>query len=808
MTDTAACFHCALPVLAQGYTVSIDDRVRTVCCPGCKAVAELIRDSGMARYYTLRDAPEPGGVRPEDDAGEWQVFNRHDMLAAFASTSGGKTAATIYVGGLYCTACSWLIETTLRAVPGVIEVEVNPITHRLRSLIDARRVGLGDLLATLARLGYRPQPLAPESEAAPERSEQRTALKRLLVASLGMMQAMMFAVALYAGEFTGISADMERFLRLVSFFVTTPVVCYSARPFFAGAVRGIRSRHPGMDVPVAIAIAAAYAASVWSTFYDGPAVWYDSVTMFVFFLSVGRFLEMRARHRSIDQRIALSSILPNTVIRIRHGNETRIPASQLVAGDRVRIRAGEAIPADGRLLEGRTSVDQALLNGESRPLAKAAGDTLLAGSVNLDAPILLTVSRTGADTALGTISRLSDRARYARPRLVRVADRIASHLVAALLLVAVLVAAGWSLIAAERAFAITLSVLVVTCPCALALATPAAFAAASTRLAQQRLLVTRGDAVEAMSRATHVVFDKTGTLTRGLPRIVATRAFTEAADAETLTAIAAAIEAASTHPLARAFAAIDTSCQAIDVESLVGQGIAGTVAGKRYRLGRRAYAAPAASASGDEEPWPSGPSVYIGDGESLLGVFVLDDEPRVDAAETLAALRSMGLKVSLISGDRQAAVARTARELGIDAFSAECTPQDKLEYLKELQAAGAIVVMIGDGINDAPVLAGADASIAPAHAALLAQTSADVIMLGERLRPVVTAIETARRTRRIVAQNLGWAIGYNVTALPLAVAGLVPPWLAAIGMSFSSLIVVLNALRLSRAGRTDRAVAA
>lgn len=807
MTDTAACFHCALPVLERGYTVSIDGRVRTVCCPGCKAVAELIRDSGMAQYYTLRDAPEPGRVRPEDDAGEWQVFNRRDMLTAFASTSGGKTVTTIYAGGMYCTACGWLIETTLRAVPGVTEVQVNPITHRLRAIIDAQRVGLGDLLATLARLGYHPQPLAPESKAAPELSEQRTALKRLLVASLGMMQVMMFAVALYAGEFTGISADMERFLRLVSFFVTTPVVCYSARPFFAGAVRGIRSRHLGMDVPVAIAIAAAYVASVWSTFYDGPAVWYDSVTMFVFFLSVGRFLEMRARHRSIDKRIALSSILPNTVIRIRDENETRIPASQLVAGDRVRIRAGEAIPADGRLLEGRTSVDQALLNGESRPLAKAPGDTLLAGSVNLDAPILLAVGSTGVNTVLGTISRLSDQARYTRPSLVRVADRVASYLVVALLLVAVLVAAGWSLIAAERAFEITLSVLVVTCPCALALATPAAFAAASTRLTQQRLLVTHGDAVEAMSRATHVVFDKTGTLTRGLPRIVATRAFTEAADAETLTAIAAAIEAASTHPLARAFDAIDTSCQAIDVESLVGQGIAGTVDGKRYRLGRRAYAAPAASASGGE-PWPSGSSVYIGDGESLLGVFVLDDEPRVDAADTLAALRSMGLKVSLISGDRQAAVAGTARELGIDAFSAECTPQDKLEYLKELQADGAIVVMIGDGINDAPVLAGADASIAPAHAALLAQTSADVIMLGERLRPVVTAIETARRTRRIVAQNLGWAIGYNIIALPLAVGGLVPPWLAAIGMSFSSLIVVLNALRLNRAGSTDRAVAA
>ncbi len=804
MSDAAACFHCALPVLDNRYTVAIDGFDKAVCCPGCKAVAELIRDSGMGQYYALREAPEPGVGRPEDDAGEWEVFNRPDMLRAFATTTTGKAEATIYVGGMYCTACSWLIETTLRAVPGVADADVNPVTHRLRTVIDTRQVGLGDVLATLARLGYHPQPLAPESSAAPEVIEQRTALKRLLVASLGMMQAMMFAVALYAGEFKGISPDMERFLRLVSFFVTTPVVFYSARPFFAGAIRGIRSRHPGMDLPVAIAIGAAYAASVWSTFYDGPAVWYDSVAMFVFFLTVGRFLEMRARHRSIDKSVALTSILPNTVIRIQDDGEATIPASQLVAGDTVRIRAGEPIPADGRLLEGRTSVDEALLTGESRPLAKVPGDTLLAGSVNLDTQILLEVDNTGVDTTLGTISRLSERARYTRPGFVRVADRVASYIVVAILVVAVLVATGWSIAAPERAFEITLSVLVVTCPCALALATPAAFAAAGTRLAQLRLLVTNGDAVEAMSRATHVVFDKTGTLTRGLPQIAETRVFVDGADAATLTNIAAAIESASTHPLARAFGAVDTPFSAVDVETVVGQGIAGTVDGKRYRLGQSEYVAPGSARTDADDR----PTVYIGDGESLLGVFVLDDEPRADAAATLTALRAMGLDVSLISGDRHAAVARTAAELGIDSFAAGCTPQDKLDHLKQLQADGAVVVMVGDGINDAPILAGADASIAPAHSALLAQTSADVIMVGDLLRPVVTAIETARRTLRIVRQNFAWAIGYNVTALPLAVAGLVPPWLAAIGMSLSSLIVVLNALRLSRVGSTDRTVPA
>jgi len=796
MNDDTACFHCALPVIDQRYTVDIDGEPRAVCCPGCKAVAELIRDSGMSRYYALRDAPEPGVGKPEEDAGEWEVFNRRDMLDAFAAGDADKAEATIYVGGMYCAACSWLIETTLKGTAGVADADVNPVTHRLRVVFDSTVIGLGTLLRTLSQLGYYPQPLAPDSTAAPEIQEQRAALKRLLVASLGMMQVMMFAVALYAGEFQGISADMERFLRLVSFFVTTPVVFYSARPFFASAVRGIRTRHPGMDLPVSIAIGAAYTASVWSTFYDGPAVWFDSVTMFVFFLTVGRFLEMRARHRSIDRSVALSSILPNTVIRVDDAGETTVAANQLVAGDVIRIRAGEPIPADGELVDGTTSVDEALLSGESRPQAKAPGDTVLAGSVNLDQQVLVRVQSTGVDTTLGTISRLSERARYARPAFVRLADRVASYIVVAILVIAAFVAAAWGYYVPERAFEVTLSVLVVTCPCALALATPAAFAAAGSRMAELRLLVTNGDAVESISRATHVAFDKTGTLTRGEPVIVETLPLAEDRNAADLLEIAAALESASTHPLARAFHAIDTPYRPERVETHVGEGLAGIVDGKRYRLG-----------SADFVPGAGRYAAELAD-DRPLAVFVVDDAPREDAAATLDALRRMGLGISLMSGDRAAAVSRLASELGIGDYAAECTPQGKLARLAARQRAGEVIIMVGDGINDAPVLAGADASIAPAHSALLAQTSADVIMLGDRLGPVVTAIELSRKTLRIVRQNLAWAILYNASALPLAIAGYVPPWLAAIGMSASSLIVVLNALRLSRAGNDSRGLTA
>ncbi len=795
MTNAEACFHCALPVVDDRYSVELDGVAKPVCCPGCKAVAELIRDAGMSQYYALRDAPEPGVGKPEASIGEWEVFNREDMLEAFASQSARGAETSVFVGGMYCSACSWLIETRLGNRPGVSEAAVNPVTHRLRLAFDPDRVGFGDLLAELARLGYHPQPLAPEAAQSPEVEEQRTAIKRLLVASLGMMQVMMFAVALYAGGFSGISPDMQRFLRLVSFFVATPVVFYSARPFFTAALRGIRTRRPGMDLPVSIAIGAAYVASVWSTFNDGAEVWFDSVTMFVFFLTLGRYLEMRARHRSIDKSAALSTILPNTVIRVDGDDETTVAASSLTRGDVVRIRAGEPIPADGTLIDGETTVDEALLSGESRPASRAAGDTLFAGAVNLDRQILMRVDVTGVDTTLGTISRLSERARFARPRVVSLADRVASYLVVAILAIATITAASWSWFEPERAFEVTLSVLVVTCPCALALATPAAFAAAGSRLAELRLLITNGDAIENLARATHVAFDKTGTLTVGRPEIIATELLSDAMSQADCEHIAAALEATSTHPLARAFSHIDMPTEAREVTTHLGEGIEGLVNGVRYRLGKSEFAGSGDALYGSATGvWLSGPS-------GPLCVFHVDDQPRPDAQQTITTLEDRGLAVSLVSGDGRSAVSRVAVELGIDDIHAACTPADKLEVLERLQSRGETVIMVGDGINDAPVLAGANASIAPAHSALLAQTSADVIMLGEQLAPVITAIDVARKTLGIVRQNLAWAILYNLTALPLAIAGLVPPWLAAIGMSASSLIVVLNALRLGRAGQ-------
>ncbi len=798
MASTDTCFHCALPnPKGCNLSVEIEGHTYPVCCPGCKAVAELIRDSGMSNYYNLRDAPQPGVGKPSEDSAEWQVFNSDEMLHAFAAVDSTFAEATIYAGGMYCSACSWLIETSIGNIPGVRSVEVNPITHRLRIRWLHEDLGLGDILAALSDLGYRPQPLAPDDTSRPEVAEQRTALKRLLVASLGMMQVMMFAVALYAGDFQGIDADMQRFLRLVSFFVATPVVFYAAKPFFLSAWRGVIARKPGMDLPVSIAVGSAYAASTYATFTNGPAVWFDSVAMFVFFLTLGRYLEMRARHRSIDRGVALSQLVPNTATLIVGNERSVVPVAQLAKGDVVQIRTGESIPADGIVVSGTTSVDEALLTGEADPQHRSAGDSLAAGSVNLDGLIEMRVVSTGNDTTLGAISRMSERARFTRPAFVNIADRIASYIVVALLVVATAVALFWYFVAPEKAFVITLSVLVVTCPCALALATPAAFATAGSRLSELQLLVTNGNAIEVLSTATHFVFDKTGTLTCGTPEIQSIHiyddAYDDAYDEQHCLRIAAALEQASTHPIAHAFRSDRSLPNVTDAVTHVSRGVSGTIGESQWRIGRACFAIDA-DVSEDE----SSTIVYLGIDGKKVARFEIKDTLRPDAKETLNTLKSMGMKLSLVSGDNAGAVSDVAQSLNIDDVHSNCTPEDKLEIIEALQAEGERVVMIGDGINDAPVLAGADTSIAPGHGALLAQTSADVIMLGNSLWPVTTALRLSKATMRIVRQNLIWAVVYNVTALPLAVIGMVPPWLAAIGMSASSLVVVLNALRLNR----------
>jgi len=800
MTD---CFHCgeALPPGPE-RRVPIDGVERPVCCPGCEAVARLIAGAGLGEFYRYRDGSAPGP--PPEQPDEWSAFDRDAVQASFVRTlADGSREATLAVEGMYCAACAWLIERLLGTVDGVVAVEVNPASGRGLLRWDPARVPLSRLLRRIEALGYRPRPLGGEAAAPAAARERATALKRLAVAGLGMMQVMMYAVGLYAGAIhSGMDAEVTALLQAVSLLVATPVVFYAAAPFFRGAGRDLRAGRPGMDVPVALAIGGAYGASVWNTLVGTGEVYFDSVTMFVFFLSVARYFEMTARHRATDAGDALARTLPATATRLTPGGgEARVALAELIVGDRLRVRPGEAVPADGRVIAGDSRLDESLLTGEFQPVTRGVGAEVLGGSVNTAAPLDIEVTRIGGDTLVASIVRLLERAQSQRPRLARSADRVARWFVTAVLVLAAATAAVWWQIAPGEAFAVTLAVLVVTCPCALSLATPTALVAATARLARSGVLVARTAALESLAHAERVIFDKTGTLTTGELSLRRTETEPNVAP-DDARALAAALEAHSEHPLARAFDRGDrgeATRAASEVRVEAGHGIEGTVAGRRLRIGRPHWAAggagrerAAAAARPDETV------IALGDGGTLLATFHLADAPRPGAARAIADLRALGVAVEIASGDAAEPVGTLARSFGIGDWRARQTPDDKLARLHQLQARGERVIMVGDGINDAPVLGGADVSIAMGGGSALAQSSADLVLTGERLAELSGAVRLARRTLAVVRQNMAWAIGYNAVALPLAVTGQLAPWMAAAGMSASSLIVVANALRLGR----------
>ncbi|MEJ2602791.1 MAG: heavy metal translocating P-type ATPase, partial [Gammaproteobacteria bacterium] len=548
--------------------------------------------------------------------------------------------------------------------------------------------------------------------------------------------------------------------------------------------------------------------SVYATVSGHGEVYFDSATMFIFFLSLGRFLEMTARHRATERSAAIGQLLPDTVRRLIGDEEEIVAVVRLRSGDRFRLRPGERVPADARIVSGRAAVDESLITGESRPVAKEPGDTVTAGSINLDGALTLTAERVGQDTLLAAIGRLLERAQAERPAIAVLADRVASWFVVGVLAIAAAVALAWWWIEPDAAFPTALAVLVVTCPCALSLATPAALAAANTALADRGILVVRSRALEGLARFDRVVFDKTGTLTRGRPEVTRIHVLSDAgaADAEACLAIAARLESGSEHAAARAFPR--RSDPAEDLRPVPGKGIEGSIAGTRYRVGSAEFVgAEALAALPALDAGRAATLVFLGtDDGRVLAAFELRDQPRADAARVVAALHDAGITSAIASGDRTETVRDIAAALGIDDARGALGPEDKLDWVRAMQSAGETVALVGDGINDAPVLAGADVSIAMGAGTTLAQSSADAVLLGESLTPLLTAVDVARRTRRIIRQNIGWAIGYNLLAVPLAASGTLAPWMAAIGMSASSLLVVLNALRLRRVTGTRRGV--
>ena len=778
-----------------------------MCCIGCKAVAEFIHSAGLTAFYEFRSQPD-SDLQPADEPGEWQHYDSADLLARYVHEDRGAAETTLDIGGMYCTACVWLLDKALSQIDAIENVTVNPATRRAVIRWDAAQLKFSELLDAISRIGFKPLPVGVGQSKDTNDEEYRRSLKRLIVAGAAGMQVMMFAVALYAGDYFGIEAGVEKFLRTISLLVTIPIVFYSARPFFASAWRGIRARTPGMDLPVSIAIAAAFFASVWATWMDQGNIYFDSVAMFVLFLSATRFLEMRARHRADDYAVALARLLPDTATRVVGGDAEIVALDRIRVGDVIMIRPGEVVPIDGEMLTGSLAVDESMLTGESLPVSREPGTQVYAGGINRSGNGTLRVTRTGASTSLAEIGRLLERAQADKPPIAVLADRIASWFVLALLTVASITALIWINIDPSRTFEVVLATLVVTCPCALSLATPAALAAAASRLASSGFLLVRSRVLEVLNQASTIVFDKTGTLTAGQPVILETRSFS-AQSPDYHLQLAAAIEMASEHVLARAFSSYYRSAyfNPVDIQVEPGCGVQADINGQRYRIGNAGYVAELSNSKPVNEPGDDARIlVYLGDDSGLLARFAIGDEVRSDAADAVAELQRAGFQVVIASGDNAAAVSEVASQLDISDWHAAMSPAKKLEFIRKLQADGQSVVMVGDGINDAPVLAAADASIALDAGTALARASADAIALGKRLGTIVEAVGVARATRRIIRQNIAWAIIYNVTAVPLAVSGILAPWMAAIGMSISSLIVVLNALRLHRFRKNDEPV--
>jgi Cu2+-exporting ATPase len=765
------CFHCAEALPARPATRSIDGAQRRFCCEGCAAAATWIAHAELGDYYRLRSAAAARvGVESED----FSAWDRDDVLADHARAIDGGREITVLTDAMRCAACAWLIDRALQREPGVLDAGANAVTGRIRIAWDPARTRLSRLLARLAALGYRAALATGEARERQRRREQRRWLLRLGVAGLGAMQAMMFAEALYLDTAQQMPEATRDF--------------FAGWPFLEGMARELRQRRVGMDTLIAGSTLLAYLASLVETLRGGAHVWYDAAVMFVFLLLAARMLEQRARNAATAQVDALARARPALATReTADGAREQVPLTALAPGDIVRVAAGDAVPADGVLLDGRAAFDESLLTGESAPVARCDGDAVYAGSLCRDATARVRLTRTGAQTRLSELTRLVERAQAQRPPLARLADRVASWFAAALLLAAALVFAWWQVHDPARAFEIALAVLVVSCPCALSLAVPAALAAAHGTLARIGVLALRPDALDTLARAQRVVFDKTGTLSDARPTLEQVQVFGSLPAAEAL-AIAAALERDSRHPLAHAFDRVDDAFDANDVRSVAGHGIEGVVESRRWRLGRADWAA----ARVDDG------ALWLGDGIDAHARFVLREAPRADAAAAVAQLQQAGLAITLCSGDALTPATVLARRVGIDDVRARQSPEAKLAFVHECQARGEVVAMVGDGINDAPVLAGADVSLAMADGAALAQRAADLVVAGTSLQRIPQALALARRTRRIVRQNLAWAIGYNLLALPLAASGAITPWIAALGMAGSSLLVTTNALRLLR----------
>ncbi|MDN3609986.1 heavy metal translocating P-type ATPase [Vibrio ostreicida] len=784
MSET--CYHCGEDVPNNtDFQVEILGAVRPMCCPGCETVAQTIIDSGLVSYYQYRTtSAEKVNLVPE----QLQAlihYDNQDVQSEFVRHTQHKSEVTLSLEGVSCAACAWLIEKQVSARHGVISIRVNTTTNRALLAWDSSQTKLSELLASIHKIGYKAAPFEADQQEAAYHESMKQYLYRLGIAGLATMQVMMLAVALYLEVFGDLEPEFKHYFRWVSLIFATPVMLYSALPFYLNAWRSIRSRTLGMDVPVSIAMIFAYCASVIATVTETGEVFFESISMFAFFLLVGRFLEMRARRKAAAASGNLLKLVPAIATTL---DGKQVPVRSLKLGDQIRVLPGEHIPADGHIIRGRVHIDESMLTGESVPVVKNVDDSVFAGTLNGEESFELQVMSTKADSMISNIVRLQDEAQLSKPKIAQIADVVARYFVAIILTVASATWLYWHQNNPDDAFWILLSVLVATCPCALSLATPTALTSATSRMGELGILLRKGHVFETLCKVNHLIVDKTGTLTHGDIEINQVSTFQDMND-ETALGLAAALESHANHPLAKAFKPYKCDDYTVsDVENIIGSGIRGTFNNKTVAIGSARFIL-------QEETLSVPNSVYLAIDGQHMATFTYQDPIRAEAQDFIHRFQQAGIEVTLLTGDSQSNADKVAQTIGIDNVVAGAKPHDKLNYLHGLDQKS-VTMMLGDGINDAPTLAGAHLSVAMGGGTDVAKASADMVLLGDKLDRILEARKLALRTRKIIRENLVWSLGYNLLILPLAVAGLVAPYFAVVGMSASSIIVVSNSLRL------------
>ncbi len=817
-TEPTFCFHCGLPVAnSQNIYVEYQGENKPMCCYGCQAVAQAIIDSGMDDFCKYRTAtPE----KPEEIVPEFlqqlKAYDTNAIQKKFVNETDEKNIleVSLILEGITCAACVWLNEKHLNSLEGVISANINYSNHRARVRWDNSKIQLSDILESISRIGYLAHPYDPEQHQRILEKERKQQIKRLGLSGVLGMQIMIFAVALYSGDWWGMDESFKQSFRWLSLALTVPLLLYCSSVFFKSAYRDISNKRVGMDVPISLGIGIAFAASLTNTIHGSGEVYFDSVAMFTFFLLSARFFEIGTRKQTSEATEALLNLKPAIATRLQNYAEKKsstieqqenIAVADLNTGDFLLVRPGEVIPADGIIINGISGINESLITGESLPVTKKVEDPVIGGSTNTENPLIIQVSKLGEDSVLSSIQRLIDEAQHTKPAIAQLADKIATWFVSILLTIAAIVAYYWYTVDVTQWLEITIATLVVSCPCALSLATPTAITAASGQLAKIGLLPKRAHALETLAHATDFVFDKTGTLTEGKIKLEKTILNTNMCDEEQVLTIAASLEANSEHPIAKALLnanMVNTGQQTLlAVENLshtTGQGIQGTIKKTEWFIGNKEFIQQHSSGCFDKNITDSASKIYLATKEQGVAIFVLSDSIRKEAKSLIEQLHQQHKKTHLMSGDRAENASSISNQLGIQYCQADLKPEDKLKNVKTLQQQGAIVVMTGDGVNDAPVLAGADLSIAMGKGTQLAAATADMILISNHIEHIYHGYMIAVKTLGIIKQNLSWALLYNAIAIPAAAMGYVEPWLAAIGMSASSLVVVLNALRLNR----------